>query len=91
MEFYSTVTTVPLTSKLQHVKVGDTIKVGDNATGTLILANLELGGHPVLMASGTGIAPISLLREPETYDLFDNITVTWTQEHMQNKIVTETS
>ena len=32
-----------------------------------------------MMASGTGIAPfISLLREPETYDLFDNITVTWT-------------
>ena len=27
-------------------------------TGTLILANLELGGHPVLMASGTGIAPL---------------------------------
>jgi ferredoxin--NADP+ reductase len=32
-----------------------------------------------MMASGTGIAPfISLLREPETYDLFENITVTWT-------------
>ena len=32
-----------------------------------------------MMASGTGIAPfISLLREPETYDLFDKITVTWT-------------
>ena len=31
------------------------------------------------MASGTGIAPfISLLRDPETYDLFENITVTWT-------------
>ena len=32
-----------------------------------------------MMASGTGIAPfISLLRDPETYDLFENITVTWT-------------
>ncbi len=80
LEFYSIkVPDGPLTSKLQHVKVGDTIKVGDKPTGTLILANLELGGHLVLMASGTGIAPfISLLREPETYDLFDNITVTWT-------------
>ena len=69
----------PLTSKLQHVKVGDTIKVGDKPTGTLILANLTLGGHLLMMASGTGIAPfISLLREPETYDLFDKITVTWT-------------
>ena len=80
IEFYSIkVQDGPLTSKLQHVKVGDTIKVGDKPTGTLILANLTLGGHLVMMASGTGIAPfISLLREPETYDLFDNITVTWT-------------
>ena len=80
IEFYSIkVQDGPLTSKLQHVKVGDTIKVGDKPTGTRILANLELGGHLVMMASGTGIAPfISLLREPETYDLFENITVTWT-------------
>lgn len=80
IEFYSIkVQDGPLTSKLQHVKVGDTIRVGEKPTGTLILANLELGGDLVMMASGTGIAPfISLLREPETYDLFENITVTWT-------------
>ena len=80
LEFYSIkVQDGPLTSKLQHVQVGDEILVSDKPTGTLILANLELGGHLVMMASGTGIAPfISLLREPETYDLFDNITVTWT-------------
>ena len=80
IEFYSIkVQDGPLTSKLQHIQVGDTILVGEKPTGTLILANLELGGHLVMMASGTGIAPfISLLREPETYDLFENITVTWT-------------
>jgi ferredoxin--NADP+ reductase len=80
IEFYSiNVEDGPLTSKLQHVKVGDTIKVGEKPTGTLILANLTLGGDLIMMASGTGIAPfISLLREPETYDLFENITVTWT-------------
>jgi ferredoxin--NADP+ reductase len=80
LEFYSIkVQDGPLTSRLQHVKVGDEILVSDKPTGTLILANLELGGHLVMMASGTGIAPfISLLREPETYDLFENITVTWT-------------
>ena len=80
LEFYSIkVQDGPLTSKLQHIKVGDTLKVGEKPTGTLILANLELGGHLIMMASGTGIAPfISLLREPETYDLFENITVTWT-------------
>ena len=80
LEFYSIkVQDGPLTSRLQHVSVGDKILVGEKPTGTLILANLELGGHLVMMASGTGIAPfISLLREPETYDLFENITVTWT-------------
>lgn len=80
LEFYSIkVQGGPLTSKLQHIKVGDELDVGDKPTGTLILANLELGGHLVMMASGTGIAPfISLLRDPETYDLFENITVTWT-------------
>ena len=80
LEFYSIkVQDGPLTSKLQHIKKGDTLKVGDKPTGTLILANLELGGDLWLLASGTGIAPfISLLRDPETYDLFDNITVTWT-------------
>lgn len=80
LEFYSIkVQDGPLTSRLQHVSAGDKILVGEKPTGTLILANLELGGHLVMMASGTGIAPfISLLREPETYDLFENITVTWT-------------
>jgi ferredoxin--NADP+ reductase len=80
LEFYSIkVQDGPLTSRLQHIQVGDEIQVGNKPTGTLILANLELGGHLVMMASGTGIAPfISLLREPETYDLFEDITVTWT-------------
>jgi len=80
LEFYSIkVPDGPLTSKLQHIKVGDDLDVGDKPTGTLILANLALGGHLIMMASGTGIAPfISLLRDPYTYDLFENITVTWT-------------
>jgi ferredoxin--NADP+ reductase len=80
IEFYSIkVPDGPLTSKLQHIKVGDMLEVGEKPTGTLLLANLELGGHLVMMASGTGIAPfISVLRDPETYDLFENITVTWT-------------
>jgi ferredoxin--NADP+ reductase len=80
LEFYSIkVQDGPLTSKLQNIQIGDVLDVGEKPTGTLLLANLELGGHLVMMASGTGIAPfISLLREPETYDLFENITVTWT-------------
>jgi len=80
LEFYSIkVPDGPLTSELQHITVGDTLQVGDKPTGTLILANLELGGDLWMMASGTGIAPfISLLRDPETYESFDTINLTWT-------------
>jgi len=79
LEFYSIkVANGPLTSELQKIKVGDKIYVGDKPTGTLTLANLELGGSLWLLATGTGIAPfISLLRDPSTYDYFDNIHVVW--------------
>tara|TARA_X000001036_G_scaffold397185_1_gene399248 strand:- start:747 stop:1451 length:705 start_codon:yes stop_codon:yes gene_type:complete len=79
LEFYSIkVPNGPLTSKLQNIKVGDTLEVIDKPTGTLTLANLELGGNLWLLATGTGIAPfISLLRDPTTYDHFDSIHVYW--------------
>ena len=68
LEFYSIkVPDGPLTSKLQHIKIGDELIVGEKPTGTLTLANLELGGNLWLLATGTGIAPfISLLRDPPT-------------------------
>lgn len=83
LEFYSIkVPDGPLTSRLQHIKVGDTIEVGDRPTGTLTLANLELGGNLWLLATGTGIAPfISLLRDPDTYEAFDRIHVAWSVRH----------
>lgn len=79
LEFYSIkVPGGPLTSRLQHINVGDEIEVGTKTTGTLTLANLELGGDLWMLATGTGIAPfISLLRDPETYDHFDQIHVYW--------------
>lgn len=79
LEFYSIkVPDGPLTSKLQHIKVGDELEVGDRPTGTLTLANLELGGDLWMLGTGTGIAPfISLLRDPATYDAFDRIHVVW--------------
>ena len=79
IEFYSIkVPNGPLTSRLQHIVVGDTIEVGDRPTGTLTLANLELGGNLWMLATGTGIAPfISLLRDPETFDSFNKIHVAW--------------
>ena len=80
LEFYSIkVPNGPLTSKLKYIEPGKLLKVGEKPTGTLITANLELGGHLWLMATGTGIAPfISLLRDPDTYNQFDKITVCWT-------------
>ena len=79
LEFYSIkVPDGPLTSKLQHIKEGDDLIVGEKPTGTLTLNNLELGGNLWLLATGTGIAPfISLLRDPTTYDHFDQIHVYW--------------
>jgi ferredoxin--NADP+ reductase len=79
LEFYSIkVPDGPLTSRLQHIQVGDEIEVGNKPTGTLTLANLELGGNLWMLATGTGIAPfISLLRDPDTYEQFDKIHVVW--------------
>lgn len=79
LEFYSIkVPNGPLTSKLQNIKIGDELEVGERSTGTLTLANLELGGNLWLLATGTGIAPfISLLRDYETHESFDNIYLYW--------------
>ena len=67
LEFYSIkVPNGPLTSKLKYIEPGKFLDIGEKPTGTLITANLELGGVLHLMATGTGIAPfISLLRDPE--------------------------
>jgi ferredoxin--NADP+ reductase len=79
LEFYSIkVPDGPLTSRLQHIQVGDELEVGNKPTGTLTLANLELGGDLWMLGTGTGIAPfISLLRDPATYDAFNRIHVVW--------------
>lgn len=80
LEFYSIkVPDGPLTSRLQHVKVGDTIEVGDRPTGSLTTQFIKPGNDLWLMATGTGIAPyISLLRDGEIFKLYDRIHVTWT-------------
>lgn len=79
LEFYSIkVPDGPLTSRLQHIKVGDELEVGAKPTGTLTTANIELGGNLWMLATGTGIAPfISLLRDPATYEYFNRIIVVW--------------
>jgi len=85
LEFYSIkVPDGPLTSKLQKVKVGDTLQVGDKPTGTLTLNNIELGGNLWMLATGTGIAPfISLLRDPTTFDHFKRVHVVWSVRYKE--------
>lgn len=75
LEFFSIkVPNGPLTSLLQHIKVGDSILVGKKPTGTLLLADLKPGRHLFLLSTGTGLAPfISLIQDPETYEKFDKV------------------
>ena len=66
----------PLTSRLQHIQVGDTVLIGRKPTGTLLTENLLPGSTLWLLATGTGLAPfMSLIREPEVYERFDRVVV----------------
>lgn len=80
LEFYSIkVPDGPLTSKLQHIKPGDQIILRPKPVGTLVHDALLPGKRLYLFATGTGFAPFaSLLREPETYEKFDEIIMTHT-------------
>jgi len=64
----------PLTSRLQHIQVGDKILVGRKPTGTLVVDYLLPGKRLYLFATGTGLAPfMSIVRAPETYERFDRV------------------
>lgn len=75
LEFYSIkVPDGPLTSKLQHIKVGDEIIMRPKPVGTLVHDALIPGKRLWFFATGTGFAPFaSLIREPQTYDDYDEI------------------
>ncbi|OYY77846.1 MAG: ferredoxin--NADP(+) reductase, partial [Rhizobiales bacterium 35-66-30] len=64
----------PLTSRLQHLKIGDKILVGRKATGTLIQDNLLPGKNLYLLSTGTGLAPfLSVVKDPDAYERFEKI------------------
>jgi ferredoxin--NADP+ reductase len=77
LEFYSIkVPGGPLTSRLQHLAVGDTVYVSKKPTGTLVLNTLQPGKRLFLLATGTGLAPfMSIIRDPETYERFEDVTI----------------
>ena len=80
LEFYSIIVkNGPLTSKLKKIKIGDEIIMMPKSTGTLVLDALKPGKRLFLLSSGTGFAPFAaLIRDPETYEKFENIIVTHT-------------
>ena len=80
LEFYSIkVQDGPLTSKLQHINVGDEIILRPKPVGTLVHDALLAGKRLWFFATGTGIAPFaSLIREPQTYEDYDQIILTHT-------------
>lgn len=75
LEFFSIkVPDGPLTSRLQHLNVGDPILIGKKPTGTLVLDNLLPGKNLYLLGTGTGLAPfLSIIKDPETYEHFEKV------------------
>ena len=75
LEFFSIkVPNGPLTSRLQHLKVGDELLVGRKPTGSLLLTDLKPGKHLYFLSTGTGLAPfLSLIRDPEAYAQYEKI------------------
>jgi ferredoxin/flavodoxin---NADP+ reductase len=75
LEFYSIkVPEGPLTSRLQHIQPGDDIILRPKPVGTLVHDALMPGKRIWFLSTGTGFAPFaSLLREPETYEKYEQV------------------
>ncbi|RZA12532.1 MAG: ferredoxin--NADP reductase, partial [Lysobacteraceae bacterium] len=75
LEFFSIkVQDGPLTSRLQHIKPGDTLLIGRKPTGTLLVSDLHPGRNLYLLGTGTGLAPwLSVIKDPETYERFQRV------------------
>ena len=75
LEFYSIkVPDGPLTSRFQHIKVGEEILVNTKSVGTLITTNVKSGRTLYMMSTGTGISPfLALIRGFDIYDNYDNV------------------
>ncbi len=80
LEFYSIIVPDgPLTSRLRHISIGDEVILRPKPVGTLVHDALTPGRRLWLFATGTGIAPFaSLVRDPETYERFEEVILTHT-------------
>ena len=75
LEFFSIkVPNGPLTSRLQHLKVGDDVLVSRKPTGTLVIHDLKPAKNLYFLSTGTGLAPfMSLIQDIEVYDRFEKV------------------
>lgn len=75
LEFFSIkVQDGPLTSRLQHIRPGDSILIGRKPTGTLLISDLHPGRNLYLLGTGTGFAPwLSIIKDPATYERFERV------------------
>lgn len=84
LEFFSIkVQDGALTSRLQHLQVGDRVLVGAKPTGTLVAENLLAGRHLYLLGTGTGLAPfMSIVKDPEVYEQFEKVVLVHGVRHV---------
>lgn len=75
LEFFSIkVPDGPLTSRLQHLREGDSVLISRKPTGTLVADALRPGKRLWLLGTGTGLAPyLSLIRDPDIYERFEKV------------------
>lgn len=64
----------PLTSELQKLQVGDTLKVKPKVTGSLVIDYATPKKNLVMLCTGTGIAPfMSIIRDYRSYERFERL------------------
>ena len=74
----------PLTSRLQHMQVGDEVITNTKAVGTLVMDNLKSGRNLYMLATGTGVAPfMSLVRGLETYEKYEKVILLWSTREVK--------
>ena len=91
LEFFSIkVKDGPLTSRLQHLQVGDSMLVSRKPTGTLVISDLNPGDNLYLLSTGTGLAPfLSLIQDPMTYESFEKVVVVHGVRHVSELAYTK--
>lgn len=74
-----------LTPRLKEIRPGDEIYLGKKPTGTLVTDALLPGKRLFMLSTGTGLAPfLSLARDPDVYNLFDQIVVVHSVRHVSD-------